>query len=157
MLSGIDQMLSEGETIEASVNPSRFDTKYSGRLLASIVLTALIIGASIGLNQFTSFNTLYGLILLVVPAGIVIWTEINREFVMYHFTGEKVVVEKGIMNKNFQTVEYGNITHTEVRQSLLERIFGVSDMWLNTAGEQDEDIKLNGLRDVSRYKSIIEG
>ncbi len=160
MFSKIDDYMSSGEEKIETIHPSRFDTRhikgtiiYPGVMI--IAITALL-GVRMA-NLFNlGFNPAYITALYILPIGMMTFYEIRRRFVMYHFTDKQVVEETGIFNKTLNTLHYQNITHSSLDQDFEERIFGVSDIDMDSAGESTTELKLNGVRNAPKYKSMID-
>lgn len=160
MFSKIDDYMSSGEEKIETIHPSRFDTRhikgtiiYPGVMI--IAITALL-GVRMA-NMFNlGFNPAYITALYILPIGMMTFYEIRRRFVMYHFTDKQVVEETGIFNKTLNTLHYQNITHSSLDQDFEERIFGVSDIDMDSAGESTTELKLNGVRNAPKYKEIID-
>lgn len=157
MFSSADELLERGEELEESIHPSRFDTRFFRLYLVSVLLTLLVAAGvafeySRGLLPFSQNYLLAG---LALPFLLVVYTEIKRQFVMYHFTDRKVITEKGILNKTIVSVYYSDVTHTQLNQKIQERIFDVSDLEVDTAGEHQTELWLNGLKNPHHYKKLI--
>ncbi len=157
MFSSVDELLERGEELEESVHPSRFDTRFFRLYLVSFLLTVLVAAGvafeySRGLLPFSQNYLLAG---LLIPLLLVVYTEFKRQFVMYHFTDRKVITEKGILNKTIVSIYYSDVTHTQLNQKIQERIFDVSDLEVDTAGEHNTELWLNGLKNPQHYKKMI--
>ncbi len=157
MFSSVDELLEQGETLEESIHPSRFDTRFF-RLYVGVLFLTVLLAASVVFeytNNMLPFSQNYLLAGFLVPFLLVLYTEVKREFIMYHFTDRKIVTEKGILNKTIVTVHYSDVTHTQLNQKIQERIFDVSDLEVDTAGEHQTELWLNGLKDPQHYKKMI--
>jgi len=75
---------------------------------------------------------------------------------MYHFTDSQIIEEYGILNKDINTIHYENVTHATLDQDFEERIFSVSDIEIDSAGEAGTEIVLNGVRNAAKYKNMID-
>jgi len=160
MLSKIDELTDPEEEVIERIHPSHFDTRHIKGTIIYPAVMLIAITALLGLILANIFelgvNPVYIAALYVFPLGMILFYEFRRRFVMYHFTNKKIVEEEGIFNKNINTLHYDNITHSTLDQDLEERVFGVSDIELDSAGESTTEIYLNGIRNASKYKSIID-
>ncbi len=159
MFSSIDGYLDEDEVLEASINPSLFDSRNLRWHLIALVLLAA--NAAI-LYTPQLRNTLPDMIgeqeLLFgfsIPLLIMAIVEIRRRFIRYHFTDRKLVRERGILNKHFLEIQYDHITETRLQKPVYERIFGVGDIYVNTAGQDTIELLMHGIRDPEKYKVKI--
>ncbi len=160
MFSKIDDYISSGEEKIETIHPSRFDTRHIKGTIIYPGIMIIAITALLGVrmaNMFNlGFNPAYITALYTLPVAMMIFYEVRRRFVMYHFTDQQVVEETGIFNKTLNTLHYQNITHSSLDQDFQERIFGVSDIDMDSAGESTTELKLNGVRNAPKYKEIID-
>lgn len=157
MLSSVDKILGEDEELEETVHPSLFDTKYFTKYLVSL-LGILIVSSGtvyVSSNYELPFNAFYLSVLVIIPILYGAYTELGRRFRMYHFTDQKVIMERGILDKKWTSLYYSDITHVEMIQNFEERIFGVSDLFLDTAGEAGTEMTLNGVDQPHRFQKLI--
>lgn len=156
MFSSVEELLADDEELIESVKPAKTDSRYfKGYFLAAVLFVVLSV-LVYGLNVFIGLNPIIAALVVIAPLLIAVKTEVERRFVMYHFTDRKIVVERGIFSKNFYSVNYDKITHVETIESFQERLFNVSDIHLHTAGEDEQEIVLNGVKDASRYRVMID-
>lgn len=155
MFSEIEDLLVEDEEIKETVRPSKADTRYVKGYSLGAGLTVLIAFLIFGLNMLVNVNIFIALLLVFAPLLIAAKTELDRKFVMYHFTDRKIVVERGILNKEYKTINYDKITHMDTEESFQERMFDVGDIHLHAAGEDKNEIILNGIKDVNKYRKLI--
>ncbi len=154
-MSDIQDLLTEGESVQESTSPSIKDSRYIKGYILSVVLTVLFVGLAFsGLDL--GFNSMYFLLLLVVPAALVLKSEIERKFVSYYITDNQVIMRRGILNRTTESTSYSNITDVTLNEALNERIFNVGDIRVNTAGHDGTTLVLNGLENPEKYKRMIE-
>ena len=157
MLSSVDKILSEDEVLEETLNPSLFDTRYFARYIVSLLGILIIssLTAYISTNYSLPFNGIYLSSLVVLPILYGAYTEVGRRFKMYHFTDQKIIMEHGILDKQWKSLYYSDVTHVEMIQNIEERIFGVSDLYVDTAGESGTELTLNGVDQPHRIQKMI--
>lgn len=159
MFSKADELMNPEEELIESIHPSRFDSRHiKGTIiipgLLAFAVTAAVIGSALNYLPFGSpalFAALY-----IVPVAVGLFYEVRRRFVMYHFTDSQIIEEYGILNKDINTSHYENITHTTLDQDIEERIFSVSDIEIDTAGEAGTEVMLNGVRNAAKYKNLVD-
>jgi uncharacterized membrane protein YdbT with pleckstrin-like domain len=147
MLSSVEKILEEGEELEETVNSSLFDTRYFAKYVFSLLGVLLV---SLGVVYLESnfslpFEGYYLSALVIIPILYGGYTEVQRRFKMYHFTDRKIILEQGILDKQWKSLYYTDVTHVELIQNIEERIFGVSDLYIDTAGEAGTELTLNGV------------
>ncbi len=157
-MASVHELLEAGEEIVERTTISRFDSGYLKWYVISLVFLVLA-----GVSAFTSlvsnvvgqgrwlFAGFFGAIFLI----IFLVTEIRRYFVAYYFTDRKIVEEVGVFSKDIKTINYDNVTDTHLDKNFRERIFGVGDLKINTAGGDYQEIVLEGLSSLEHYKSLI--
>lgn len=156
MFSKVDELLDTGEELQRSVNPSAFDTKYVKTLLTAL---GLFLGVSILLaaNTIFSLGLSTGLLVLlyVLPVIFLLKSSVERRMVMYHFTDREIIEEEGFFDKDFNSIPYERIQDVVLDEELEERIFDVGDLHIRTAGTDNSEQVLNGLRDPESYKVVV--
>lgn len=159
MFSKADELMNPGEELIENIHPSRFDSRHiKGTViipgLLALAVTAAVIGSVIDFVPFGSPGLFA--ILYILPVAVGLFYEVRRRFVMYHFTDSQIIEEYGILDKNINTMHYEKITHTTLDQDIEERIFSVSDIEIDSAGEAGTEIVLNGVRNAAKYKNMID-
>lgn len=155
MSSSIEELLADGEEVQNSTNPSIMDSSFvksyaiSGALVVGILAIAF-------LPLELPFSNFLILVLMVVPAGIVLRSELERRFIKYFITSQKVIERRGILSQTTESTMYENITDVKLSKDINERIFDVGDLKVNTAGHDGATIRLRGLKDPEQYKRTIE-
>lgn len=159
MFSKVDELTNPGEEVIDSIHPSHFDTRHiTGTIIIpaalTVLITAAVIGSALNFVPFGSPAVFAAFYLL--PIAILAFYDLRRRFVIYHFTDNQVIEETGVFNKNINTMHYQKITHTTLDQDIEERIFSVSDIHIDSAGEGNTEIVLNGVKDAGKYKNLID-
>lgn len=155
MSSSIEELLAEGEQVQMRTSPSIMDSSFVKSYVIAAALTLGIFLISVLPFQLP-FNTLYLNILLVVPLGIIVKSEVERKFIKYFITSQKVIERRGILSQTTESTMYENITDVKLSKDINERIFDVGDLKINTAGHDGATIRLKGLKDPEEYKRTIE-
>lgn len=155
MSSDIEDLLANSEEIQKRANPSIMDSSFVKSYLISGLLTVGVLVLAF-MPVDLGFNKLYLLVLLVVPAAIVLKSEIQRNFIKYYITSQQVIEKRGILSQTTESTMYENITDVKLSEAINERIFDVGDIKVNTAGHDGATILLRGLKDPESYKRTIE-
>ena len=66
-----------------------------------------------------------------------------------------VELELGILSKHENEISYEDIKNIIVRQSFIQRIFGVGYIGISCAGQDDIEIEINGIANPSELKDYI--
>lgn len=155
MTSSVEELLADGEEIQERANPSIMD---SGFVKTYVISTVLVIGISV--LSFAPinwpFNNLYIMSLMAVPLALILRSELDRRFIKYYITSQKVIERRGVLNQTTESTMYENITDVRLSKDINERVFDVGDLKVNTAGHDGATIMLRGLKDPEQYKRTIE-
>jgi uncharacterized membrane protein YdbT with pleckstrin-like domain len=156
MYSQATDLLEEGEYIDDSLRPSRFSLEYLRFYLAGLGVIGL--GAVVfvfrqqigGVDALTLSTVAGGLGLL----GFVVMSfgEAERMMLKYFFTDRKIIMQEGIIGKDFITIRYEEITDTTLDQTVIEGFFDVGKLQVNTPGTDDSELTLHGLKNPDKYK-----
>jgi uncharacterized membrane protein YdbT with pleckstrin-like domain len=159
MLSEVEKYLESDERVVEMVFPSRLDPAYLKWFVISLLLVvAGGAGAVVAFYVDFAQAALFWGGLAVVGVGVVLGgiAELRRRFVMYHFTDRKVIKETGVLDKDSITVPYNHVREVDVDEDMEERVFGVGDLYVNTAGSDTTELVLNGLPEPERFKVMID-
>jgi len=155
MSSSIGELLADGEQVQVRTSPSIMDSSFVKSYVVASVLAIGIFVTSILPIQLP-FNSLYLNVLLVFPLGIVLKSEVERRFIKYFVTSQKVIERRGMLSQTTESTMYENITDVKLSKDINERLFDVGDLKVNTAGHDGATIRLRGLKDPEQYKRTIE-
>jgi len=107
-------------------------------VIASYVTTVLILGAAAygayGYRNDIPFSPwhLLALILLLIP----IRKHIKTRLVTLKVDTDHLTLEAGLFSRTRRTIDLSKVQDVTVRQTLGERILGIGDLTLETAGER---------------------
>ena len=71
-------------------------------------------------------------------ALLLLWPAINhwqRRFTIMTITGDKLRYETGILSKSTRTIQLSKVQDVTVHQSVAQRIYGIGNLTIETAGE----------------------
>ncbi len=89
---------------------------------------------------------------LVIPLIVALW---KRASLTLQVTEERVILERGILNKEIKEIFITDIRTIDVKQTLGQRIFGIGDIMIATAGTSDYEDVARGLPNPKRIKDLI--
>lgn len=156
-------VLQQEEDYLKGLRPSRLG--FLKKYLVFLFLTYL---GYLGLDNFSAIQSfLDNLIGFNLPSDIkpvfflpalllLIWNEYKIWSVKYHLTDQRVVVEKGILNKSYESIAYDKITDTVLEEDVSERIFSLGDISLNTAGSEEYEVKLKGIGNPKKTQNLLD-
>ncbi len=108
--------------------------------LGYLVVILLIIGAAVAQNQFKD-SLSPQLPPWAIPAAfaiLLIWPAVRhweQRFTKMTMIGDKLRYETGMLSKATRTIQLSKVQDVTVRQSLGQRLGGVGDLSIETAGE----------------------
>ena len=103
----------------------------AGAILAAIAFVALEGAYYMWLSDSTP-------LLMILPLAVFIWPAsraARRRFTKAVVTGDRLRYEAGLVSKSTRTIQLANVQDVRVDQRLLQRIFNVGDLSIETAGE----------------------
>jgi membrane protein YdbS with pleckstrin-like domain len=94
--------------------------------------------------------------LLAFSGGL--WAYLYYDTVRYLLTPTEMTWGRGVLWKQTGIVPYNRITNVDIVQGPVMRVFGISDLRIQTAGysaSQMAEIKLQGIRDPEPLRAVI--
>lgn len=73
-------------------------------------------------------------ILLLYAAFCYIWAKLSYRFWRYQLEKNAIKIEKGIIWKKYISIPYERVQNVDIHRGVLARIFGLSDLQIQTAG-----------------------
>ena len=67
----------------------------------------------------------------------------------------EVVNEIGIVSKHSTSIHYSSITDISLHQSFFQRLVGIGDLHINTAGTNQREITLSSFSNINEIHSLI--
>jgi uncharacterized membrane protein YdbT with pleckstrin-like domain len=105
----------------------------AGAILAGIVVVGLEILC------LTSWNADAGSpLIMIAPLAILAWPAsraIRRQYTKAVIAGDRLRYESGMTSKSTRTIQLSKVQDVRVDQRLVQRIFNVGDISIETAGE----------------------
>jgi uncharacterized membrane protein YdbT with pleckstrin-like domain len=117
---------------ELTIRPTAKFLK-AGALLAGIVFLALEVLC------VTSWNEAAGTpLIMLAPALILLWPAVRaleRRFTRAVISGDRLRYETGITSKSTRTIQLTKVQDVRVDQRMMQRLFNIGDISIETAGE----------------------
>ncbi len=89
---------------------------------------------------------------LVIPLVIAWW---KRAEVTLTVTENKIILEKGLLSKDIKEIFLTDIRTVDLKQSLLQRIFGIGDILIATSGTDSYEDMARGLPKARDIQDLI--
>ena len=90
---------------------------------------------------------------LIVPLIIALWRRASVELRIYE---DRVVLETGVLSKDMKTVYISDIRATEVRESFGNRMVGIGDLTISSAGEASSVLFVKGIPHPRDVEDMIQ-
>ena len=100
-------------------------------------------------------NPLLFILCAVTVIPLVIWYLRSRGTTLI-VTDDQTTLRTGILSRNTNDVFHENVRNIQVRQSFFQRLMGVGDVGISSAGQSGVEIEVKGIPDPDRVKQIID-
>ena len=101
-----------------------------------------------------SFFTFGLALILGLPSYLFIKFFYKKSYV-YILTNKRIIAHLGFFNKKTISIDYKNITDVYVKQNLIDRIFKIGHVFINTAGSVNRELILKYIQDPQKTVNII--
>lgn len=89
----------------------------------------------------------------IIAVGAAIWQW--AALVLRLYDDGRVVLEKGVLAKQTKELYGKNIRTVDVQQSLIQRMFGIGDLMIATAGTAGYEDVAKGMQDPAKIKDKV--
>jgi membrane protein YdbS with pleckstrin-like domain len=126
---------------------------YAGRLillfLGNVVIAVLLYKGASRFDWLTGQAAFWACLLVVGISGLlvglpVLWSVFGHR---YRFTTQRLFIERGILSKTIDQTELIRIDDVQTYKSLLNRIFGLGSVVINSTDVSDRNVRLEGITD----------
>lgn len=90
---------------------------------------------------------------LAVAYWLVLWIETRLTTLVV--TNRRSILRKGLISRETSEVRHRDVRNLQIEQSTLERLLGVGDLAISSAGQDDLEIQIEGIPDPARVSTII--
>lgn len=100
------------------------------------------------LVKFNEVNKLYlalGALLLVVVVGFISFLKYQNFTFYIDNENEEFIISEGIFNKTKTTIQLNKIQQVNINQSLIQRVIGVYELEVDTAGSSNKEGKIQAI------------
>ncbi len=120
-------------------------------------LLPLIVGILLGLVVDVSISWFFA-VTVVFIAVIVVLAWIKRLDSHYTVTDRRVLVRRGIANRNERSASIDRIQNVNTKQGLYGRVLNFGDIEFDTAGSDtnDSDLALRGINDPHKMRDTFD-
>ncbi len=134
---------------------------YAGRLIVWAMGSIVLVVASrwvAGLSEVWGGSvafwcTAIPIILVGAYLGVTIfWRIIGRR---YRLTDQRLFIERGVLTQTIDQTELIRVDDVRVRKTLLDRIFGLGDVEINSTDASDATILIAGIRDPDQLAEDV--
>ena len=100
-----------------------------------------------------------GAILSVIVIGvfIIIWAILDRNHRFYQVTSKRVSVRSGIIGRMTSEVEVLDIRNVEMRQSIVDRLLGIGNVGISSAGTGGIEVVFAGVANPTALRRLVVG
>lgn len=118
---------------------------------AILLLIGIVLMFSIGALQQPFWITLITLTWILLTAGYLFFQ--TRSFAQYAYAlrDKDVTYRSGWIIQKIRTCPFNRIQHSSVSTGFFERKYGLATLILYTAGTDDADIRIPGLKEADAY------
>ena len=138
-----------------SINPTLMFVKigYGAAVLGAFLLVAFIATISSLLTSPISAVAVVvlGLSMLLIPA----YFHVKQKMVRYTLTDSKVEIDKGLINKTTRNVPLRIIQDVTVTANASQRMFGLGNLEIENANENDARIILKNINSPKKHAKIL--
>ncbi|MBU2639353.1 MAG: PH domain-containing protein [Nanoarchaeota archaeon] len=131
----ISEELHKDEEIQKQFRPHPIS--YLGAYIAGGILTLTLAGAVVG-----------------IP--LIVLSEFIRRGNKYYITDKRVIHEFTFLSRKTSSALHEKIQDVHFSQGLIQRMFGIGNIHINTAGSDMMELKFKGIQDPISIKRIIE-
>ena len=147
--------IATGDEVILKQNPSWF------RFIRSFFFAFLfvVIGLALFIYPITGYQEVSGilaLLLLLFAAILLVAAILGHYSTEYSITPAGMVKTRGILSKDVVTIPFDKITDIRLKKSFVERILGIGNIYIDTAGENGIEMVLRGVPNPDKsYKMIL--
>lgn len=123
-----------------------------------ILLISLLMLNYFDFKEITNQNwLLIGVGYLLLTVFTIMFSKLSFQRKSYIFREHDAVYKSGVILQSTIVVPYKRIQHVSLNQGMFSRVFGLASVELFTAGGDNSDIEIKGIKlaDAEQYKDLI--
>lgn len=93
--------------------------------------------------------------IFLIGVVLIIFAILDRKNTIYRVTSKRVSTKRGIIGKEFSEVDVVDIRNVVIKYGVIDRLFGIGNVGVATAGTGDIEIKMIGVQNPERVRDII--
>ena len=153
----------DGRSKSAAIKPIKQDARVEDELWEGApsylyYLGHIVIGLLISFSALTWIftNGLRGLppVYLLGPS-IILYAFLSRNSKCYTLTNKRAISKTGIISRQVREVWIKDIRNINVKQGIIERLFGLGTVEIASAGTAGIEVKFAGIRDPMQARDLI--
>jgi membrane protein YdbS with pleckstrin-like domain len=125
---------------------------FTGYIVGFVILTIAIIAAYV---YYRSDWNPWLFLLFVVPVALLVIALWKRASMRLRVYDDRVVLKRGILNTSSQVVFCRDVRTVWTERSLPQRMMGIGDVKVATAGTDDYEFKVKGVPEPDRLQTTI--
>lgn len=138
----LDKVLNEDEKVFWEGRPRFLPFFFSsiivslfGLIFVWVGLPSFLANAKTG-NPFSILTAFPFWIGILITVGIPLYTALVYKYVYYVITDKRVIIQGGLIGRDFEMVDFDQITNADVKMGILDKLFGRSSgsILISTAG-----------------------
>ncbi len=137
-VGSLDELL-EGEPIYHLDPGVRIYWSVGVILAGLIVWIILMLVAGFTMNSIMGidkgmFPIFFFVLIVLLLLPYLVWTELNYHNYTYQFRKKRLVIRKGVLNKERTVIPYDRIQNININRNVLQRTLGIATIKIETAG-----------------------
>jgi hypothetical protein len=152
----LENTLTEAHPAMARKYPFRFLGLLVVTAAGLVVLVAGLTGGAFFPNSVPSVVLIVGGLLIAgaAVAGWLAWWAKSR-FTTLTVTNRRTILRRGLLSRETSEVRHRDVRNVQVNQTTIERLLGVGDLSLSSAGQAGFEIAVKGIPNPTRIADII--
>lgn len=130
----------------------RHPFQYTGSVL---LLLAGLAGVAYGLMQPEWWIVGVAGAVALFGAGVLLVWWLKAKSTTLTVTSERTILRKGILSRNTTEVRHDDVRNLQVNQTFIERMLGVGDLAISSAGQDELEIDIDGVRNPEQIAEYI--
>lgn len=120
---------------------------------------AIFILGGLGLGYWLQIQPGYGLLIGLLLAALIAflrtyWINLANKYIL---TTRRVIIKTGLFTNKLSSALYDKITHIEVEQGFIDRLFlNHGKIIINTAGSNKDELVLKYVESPIQFKNLLE-
>ncbi|MBW2309383.1 MAG: PH domain-containing protein [Deltaproteobacteria bacterium] len=115
---------------------------------------------ALGMIFFASGMIFFALGMILLPISgvgliLIVWALLDRNYVKYTISSHRVSCKRGIIGKSYSEVDCRDIRNVTVKYGVIERLVGIGNVGIASAGHAGVEVVFKGIRAPDRIAKIV--